>query len=263
MQKMNTLLAKVEHGASRFNKMISDYGAFFKKNQGAFQGIKKTFVPRDGYAEDSRYLGSTKVVTTVGEKFDWFEQQAIPYLKDLFSVEATNSKGANKVELVVDGKSFGFLTALDLMRLKSLLSKKEWDDMYVNIPVRSDAEVWEPCTDQEYEGREIFQTPMSKGVTRTTETEEVILKDPNLDPQKLPANYNAKTTLKKKTVETGDYTLQKFTGEWTQRERAELLRRRSQILAAVIEALKEVNDLPAEKENLNVESLINFLHTGK
>lgn len=51
-----------------------------------------------------------------------------------------------------------------------------------------------------------------KGITRTTESEEVILKDPNLDPAKLPANYNAKVTVKKKTVETGDYTLQKFTG---------------------------------------------------
>lgn len=260
---MNTLLAKVEHGASRFSRMIADYSSFFKRNQGAFLGIKKTFVPKDGYSEDSRYMGTVKVITTVDEKLDWFEKQAIPYLKDLFTVESTNSKGANKVELVVDGVSFGFLTALDLMRLKSLLSKKEWDEMYTNIPVRSDADVWEPCTDPEYAGREILQTHMAKGVTRTTETEEVILKDPNLDPAHLPANYNARTTLKKKTVDTGDYTLQNFTGAWSQRERAELLRRRSQILAAVIEALKEVNDVPAEKENLDIEGLINFLHHGK
>lgn len=33
------------------------------------------------------------------------------------------------------------------------------------------------------------------------DSEEVILKDPNLDPAKLPANYNAKVTVKKKTVE--------------------------------------------------------------
>lgn len=31
--------------------MVGDYAAFFKKNQGMFQGIKKTFKPRDGYAE--------------------------------------------------------------------------------------------------------------------------------------------------------------------------------------------------------------------
>lgn len=103
--------------------------------------------------------------------------------------------------------------------------------MYANIPVRSDSEVWLEGTDAEYQGRDVYETEMLKGITRTTESEEVILKDPNLD----PANYNAKVTVKKKTVETGDYTLQKFTGAWTQRQRAELLQRRSKILAAVIE----------------------------
>lgn len=262
-QKMNTMLAKVEHGTASFNRLIGDYHGFFKGKQGAFSGVKKTFVPRDGYMEDSRYMGNVKVVTTVGEKLDWMENQAVPFLKDLFSVEATNSKGAKTVELVVDGVSFGHLTALDLMRLKTLLTKKEWVEMYENIPVRSDAEVWEECTDSEYAGREIFQTAMVKGITRTTESDEVILKDPNINPDKLPANYNARTTIKKRTVETGDYTMQNFTGAWTQRQKAELLRRRSQILSAVIEALKEVNDVEVERPNLDVKTFLNYLHYGK
>lgn len=262
-QKMNTMLAKVEHGMSSFNRMVGDYFAFFKGKQGAFAGIKKTHVPREGFIEDKSYIANQRVVTTVGEKLDWFEQQTVPFLHDLFSVEATNSKGAKTVELVVGGISFGHLTALDLMRLKTLLTKKEWVDMYENIPVRSDTDVWEECTDPEYAGREIFQTPMTKGITRTTESEEVILKDPNINPEKLPANYNARTTLKKRTVETGDYTMQNFTGAWTQRQKAELLRRRSQLLAAVIEALKEVNDVETERPNLDVKKLVNFIHSGK
>lgn len=235
MIKLNTLLAKADHGTSMFNRMISDYSAFFKNKQGMFEGIKKTFKPRDGYAEDARYMGTTKVATTVEEKLEWFENNATPYLKDVFSIEATNSAGAPRVELIVDGISFGKLTALDLMRLKTILTSKQLEDMYTNIPVRSDSEVWLEGTDEEYKGRDIHETEMLKGITRTTESEEVILKDPNLDPAKLPANYNAKVTVKKKTVETGDYTLQKFTGAWTQRQRAELLQRRSKILAAVLQ----------------------------
>ena len=72
----------------------------------------------------------------------------------------------------------------------------------------------------------------------------------------------AKTSVKSRTVETGDYTQQTFTGEWTQRQRAELLRRRSQLLAAVIEALKVVNDVAVEKPNLNVDELVNYLYKG-
>lgn len=263
MIKMNTLLAKVEHSTSSFNRMIADYYTFFSKKQGMFEGIKKTFKPREGYQEDASKMGTTKVATTVGEKLDWFEGNAIPHLKDVFAIESTNSKGANKVELKVGDISFGFLTALDLMRLKTLLTKKEWEQMYDNIPVRSDSEVWVACTDPEYNGREIYQTPMQVGVSRTTESEEIILKDPNIDPAHLPANYRASITTKKRTVETGDYTIQKFTGAWTQRQKAEVLRRRSQLLAAVTEALKEVNDVETEKSNLNVETLISFLHKGE
>lgn len=262
MIKLNTLLAKVDHGTASFNRIISDYAIFFRNKQGMFEGIQKTFKPRDGYQEDARYMGNTQVATTVQEKLEWFENNIVPYLNELFSVEATNSKGAKKVELIVDGISFGELTALDLMRLKTILTNKQLEDMYTNIPVRSDSEVWKEGTNPEYAGRNIYETEMLKGVTRTTESEEVILKDPNLDPAKLPANYNAKVTVKKRTVETGDYTIQKFTGEWTQRQRAELLQRRSKILATVIEALKVVNDNIAENPNLDSNKLISYLHYG-
>lgn len=256
---MNTLLAKVDHASASFARLVSDYSAFFKSKQGMFRGEKKTFVPRDGYFEDPSKMGTTSVVTTVDEKLDWFNKQFSDYLKSVFSVEATNAQGAKKVELIVDGVSLGPLTALDLMRLKNLLTNKDLEAVFNNIPVRSDAEIWNPTTDADYVGRAIFETERISGVTRTTEKEEVILKDPNIDPAHLPANYNARTTIKSRTVETGDYTIQKFTGEWTQRQRAELLRRKSILLEAVIEALKVVNDVEASKPNLSIDNFINYL----
>ena len=147
------------------------------------------------------------------------------------------------------------------MRLKSILTSGPLDLMYETLPVRSDSEVWTKA-DGDYAGREVFCTPMLKGVTRTTESEEVILKDPNLDPAHLPANYNAKTTVKKKTVEIGDYTMQKFSGEWTQTQKAQLLDRKSRLLNAVIAALKEVNDVEAAQSNLDVKAMLNFIHKG-
>lgn len=44
------------------------------------------------------------------------------YLTQQFAIEATNSKGEDTVELVVEDHSFCNLTALELMRLKSLLA---------------------------------------------------------------------------------------------------------------------------------------------
>ena len=259
--KMNVLLAMAEHSQAVFNKEIGEYANLFKNKQGMFRGTRKTYAPREGYPDDPSKVGMTKVQSTVDEQFDWFQKKAAaPYLKEQFSIEATNSLGAKKVELVVDGVSFGYLTALDLMRLKSILTNGNLDVMYNMIPVRSDSEIWQES--DEYKGRKVYANPMLSGVTRTTESEEVILRDPNLDPAHLPANYNAKTTVKKKTIEIGDYTVQNFSGEWTQTEKAKLLDRKSRLLGAVVSALKEVNDVEAVPSNLDVDAMLNFLHKG-
>ena len=155
------------------------------------------------------------------------------------------------------------LTAAELMRLRNILTSKELDSMYNNIPVRSDAFVWEPCTDDEYAGREVYQSPLLQSTERTTQIEEVILKDPNIDPQHLPANYRATTTKTQTVLEIGNSTHQDFTGEWTQRKRAELLRRKSAVLNAITAALKEVNDVEVEKENLDADALVRFIHYGE
>jgi hypothetical protein len=64
-------------------------------------------------------------------------------------------------------------------------------------------------------------------------------------------------------VEVGDSTHQEFTGEWTQHKRAELLKRKSELLSAITIALKEVNEVDAVRPNLDAEALISFLHYGK
>ena len=261
--KINSKLAARDHSIAQQKSMVEDYTQFFTKKQGAFKGIKKTFAPKDGFLPDPNYQADTKVITTVQEKMGWFNKQTALYLKNLMDVEATNSNGAATIELVVEGVSFGHLTANELMRLKGVLVDSKLDKMYQNIPVREDNKVWEPTTDGEYEGREVFQDAMISGQTRTTEKEEVILKDPNVDPQHLPSNYRAQTTVKNHMVITGDYTVQNFTGEWTHQKRAELLRRKSALLEAVNLALTELNGIEAISTNLDVDLFLDYLTYGK
>lgn len=263
VEKMNVVLAKVDHSASVYAKEVNEYAQYFKNAQGAFRGEKKTYIPREGYPDDPTKKGVTAVQTTVSEQLDWFKNIATNYLNEVFSVEATNSMGARKVELVVDGHSFGELTALDLMRLKSILTSKELVTMYERIPVYSDSEIWKPTNNAEYGNREILENELVKGVSRTTETTEEILRDPNIDPANIPANYRAAIVQRKTTVEVGDYTHQKFTGEWSQKQRADLLNRRSKLLKAVIAALKEVNDQEVVEPNIDANALLDYIHYGK
>jgi len=260
--KMNTLLAKAEQMSASVANMIRDYGKFFKDKQGAFRGAKNTYEAKEGYSDKPEKRGVQRVATTVQEKLDWFEERYIPYLEDIFRIEATNSKDAPRVELKVGEISFGKLSAPELMRLRNIITSKELETMYENIPVRSDAVRFEPCDDEEYSGREIVQTPILVSAERTTEKENVILKDPNLDPMHLPANYNAAVSQITRTIEIGTCTHQEFSGEWTQRKRAELLRRRTELLNAITCALKDVNDVDAEESNLDASALVKYLHYG-
>lgn len=263
MKKMNAMLGVVEQSASQCTKNLKELVTCFKKNSGDFLGVKKTYTAREGYTDDPSKRGYKRVVSTVDEKIDALQKELMSHLSDLFTIERTNSIGAARVSLVVEGRNFGELTAIELMRLKSFLMREEFEQIYNAIPVRSDAEDWTRTKDSDYDGREIWETPLIKGVAKTSENEEVILKDPNLNPENLPANYVAKTTIKRKTVEVGDYTAQTFSGEWNQRQRSELLRRRATLLKAVIEALKVVNDVETVESEIQVESILNYIHYGK
>lgn len=260
--KMNTLLAKVDQTASVIQAMIREQAVQFKTSLNLFRGEKNTYEARDGYLDKPEKRGITKVVATVQEKLDGFKESFVPYLDELFQIEATNSKGASRVELKVGDCSLGFLSAAELMRLRNILTSKELDTMYSNIPVRNSARNYEPCTDEEYEGRDVVQTPIARSVERTTETEDVILKDPNIDPEHLPANYRSTVVQKRRLMEIGDSTHQEFSGEWTQRKKEELLRRRNALMNAITVALKQVNEVEAEPSNLDAEALVTFIQGG-
>ena len=258
--KLNVLLAKVEQIASSYAMMLKNYFVFFKNEQGQFVGVHKTHVPREGYFEDASKVANVQVVTTVGEKFDWFEEQAKPYIKGLLDIDNTNASSGVRVELKVGDVSFGMLSAAELMRLKAILSNPDLERMYAVIPVRSDRELWKPTTAEQYVGREIFETEISRGVTKTTEKTTYILDDPNIGRLKDQSGYKPVTTIRDKMVETGDYTSQNFSGEWTQRQKAELLKRRSQLLTAVVEALKVVNDTPVIESSFDVDIFFRYMH---
>lgn len=119
--KLNVLLAKTEHSASQFKKLIQDYVGFFKGKQGEFKGVKKTYSPKEGTIDEPSMRSSVSVVTTVGEKLQWLEETSQEHIDNLFSVEATNASGKAVADLTVDGISFGSLSSLELLRLKSLL----------------------------------------------------------------------------------------------------------------------------------------------
>lgn len=256
--KLNVLLGKTDHLSSIYNALLKSYITFFKGKQGAFLGEKRTYVPKEGTVDEPSKRKNILVQTTVIEKFNWLTENSKDYIDALFSVEATNASGKAKAELTVNGTKWGEFTSLELLRLKSLIENNDLKGMLENIPVRSDSNIWEENSAEQYKGRNIFQTPITSGIEKTTVKETFILEDPNI--AKIDAkSYSPQLAQKNTTQELGDYTHQYFSGEISQREKANILKRRSGLLTAVIEALKQCNDVEAVPSNLNSNKILNYL----
>jgi len=259
MLKLNKLLALVESSTPVFRKLIAEYKNFFEKKQGEFKGIRKTYAPREGTKDEPSMHQFTRVVTTVPEKLKYLEQVASEHIDQVMAIEATNASG-NKVELKVENFSFGKLGSLELMKLRSILEKEGLESMYSQMPVRSDAEIWDPTTDPMYAGRDIYETPMLKGESKTIEKEEYILEDPNLKNMTDTSRYTPVKSVRSTVVTLGDYTLQSFSGETTHTYRAGVLARRSALIKAIEGALKEANDVAAVRSEFDAKRFFEYLH---
>jgi hypothetical protein len=260
--KMNVLLAKTDHTESQFKALIKDYITFFKNNQGAFRGVRSTYEPRAGTIDDPNKRGFTLVVTTVSEKFKWLEDVAGPHINALLNLEATNASGTAKAELIVDGQSMGEYSSLELLRLISILEKGDLEAMYSNIPVRTETETWRRTEDSAYTGREVYENDLTRGINKTTVKEDYILADPNAERYREGISITPQVSHRSTIVELGDYTVQRFSGEITHRERAEILLRRTKLIAALKEALKKANEAEVVNSQMTAERLFSYIHRG-
>lgn len=255
--KLNILLAKTDALATSFKNAISDYDRFFSKSQGAFLGERRTYIAKPDTIDEPNKRGSVFVQTTVSTKLDWFIKANAQYIAALFSQEKTNSSGIATADLTVDGKSWGTFSSLELLRLKGMLENQSVSNLLSVIPVRSDSEEWAESDDEIYDGEGIFESPIIRGTNITTVKEDYILKDPNVS--ETSPNYNAVVAQRTTTMELGEYSYQKFSGQWSQKERADSLRRKHLLLVAVVEALKTCNEVEAVESALTSEKIFGHI----
>jgi hypothetical protein len=132
--------------------------------------------------------------------------------------------------------------------------------MYEELPVRNDNELWAETGAEMYAGRKILQTELRRGVSKSNMKESYILTDPNIAKGEPNENYKPQIAQRDNVIELGDYTLQRFSGEASHKERAGILQRRSKMVSAVIEALKIANEVEVIESDMTAEKLFNYLH---
>ena len=259
MKKLNVLLAKTDYLASQYQAMVKDFGRFFSKSQGAFQGELKTYNTREGVVDEPNRRSNTLIQTTVAEKFEWFTDNCKDYIDAQFALEATNASGDARALLRVDGESWGDFSSLELLRLKSFIENSDLRSMLEGIPVRSDAINWTKSENAAYAARDVYETVQLSGVAKTTVKTNYILDDPNIGKLKDAGSYTPQLGVRSEILELGDYTHQNFNGMFSQRQKAEILKRRSSLLSAIIQALKECNEVEAITSGLTSDKIFGYL----
>jgi len=258
-KKLNQVLAETENGANTVKQALTSYIGFFKNSQGAFVGERTTVEPIPGASvQPTTKENNKQVVTTVNEKLEWLNPQLLHYLKSSLDMERTNASGTIKANLIVEGEDWGEYSSLELLRLKSFVTNAKLKDMITNIPVRSDAVDFTPTDLEQYKEREISQTETRDFNDTTTKVEQYIIKNPDIGKGD---GYNPDPVIgtRKEQEILAKCTYTKFSGEWTQRERATSLRKLQLLRDAIIDALQRANANEVIESAFDGEKLLQYI----
>lgn len=244
-KKQSVLLGLRDKLEKTFTGMLDDFLQKFKNKQGIFIGWNKTYDALDDFADDPTKRSFQKVSGTVSEQFAWFKEHTKDYFNTVLSIEKTNSTGISS-DLVVNGEFWGNYTVLELLRLKSIMDGK-LKAILSEIPIRDEKVIWTK-TDKDYYGnRDVWETPIVEGFTKTTLKRTEIVNDPHIKeaPNRPPVPVQFETQ-----VNTGKFTEQKFSGEMTMLERANILAKYDKVYTAIIEALENANNVETVESDL-------------
>ncbi len=250
VKKLSVLLGLRDKVEKTFGNMLDDMLQKFKNKQSLFRGYRRTYTAIDGYADEPTKRGYELVSSTVKEQLDWFKQHSKDYFKIVLSIEKTNAESV-KADLIVAGENWGTYTTLELLRLKSILDSK-FRAMLQELPIRKETVLWTKSNDDNYINRNIFESPLERGFSKTTLKESYILPDPHADLKRQPMIAEKSTQ-----VNIGEYTSQEFSGELSNRERAELAVKYDVLYKALIEALETANNIEVKESDLG-DKVLNY-----
>ena len=254
---LNTLIGLRDKTEKTAKGSLADMMQKFKSKQGLFKGSRNTFQAHDGYVDQPAKRGYVKVASTVKEQLDYMAETLEGFLKIAFSIEKTNASGAVMADLFVEGVHWGTYSSLELLRMRSFLEASKLKSIYSVLPTRTLTERWAVTTDTDYADMEgIFETPLEKGHTKTTLKTEYILEDPHPSKDRKPV-----VGTRDKQVNTGEYTVQRFSGELNISQVAIMQKRLDTLHTAVIEALSRANEVDAKESDLGTK-LFEYLHQG-
>ena len=247
MGNLHQLLAVKKEAKQRANEIAGET----KKALGSkhlYFGSHKSYQPFD--EEDSTRLPDEheQMGYIVGEKMDWFGKNFGRLIDLELQIDRTNELA--RADLAVDGFNMNNVPAPFLLDFIGFLDKIR--NVYAGIPVLDPKYQWEP------------DVTRTQGVFKTSEPEVSYRSKKVLRHKVLVEATNhhpAQVEKWPEEAQVGKYTKRMWSGSLTASQKATVLGRVDQLIAASKRALSEANNADHSNDKI-AASLFSFLHDG-
>lgn len=225
MGKLHQLLAVEKDVKRTALKMMEEVKNLFKNKAERFNGLFRKYVKVD--EDGPEYQPERKaMVTTVGEKLDYFLKRWRPYLELTIAKEETNASGNATAEVMVDDKSFGTFNVTALLALEKNM------ELFIGaireIPTLDPTHEWK-LEDGKYVSKHSEETQKTMKRSRPIILYEATKEHP------------AQVEMTTYDVVAGTWTSTRSSGKFSPKEKADLLERAEQFLLAVQKARSKAN----------------------
>jgi hypothetical protein len=228
--KLHQVLAVEDDLRTKSNMILQEAKKTFSSKGDHFDALTKTYTPIvDGGTQIAPEI--KELVTTVKDKLDFTLQSVIASIDAKAVISETNSSNTAKAELVIGGKSFGFLSATSLLDIeKGLVNIRQ---LLGEIPTLDPTKRWTP------NGTSVPNTYITAPAVsfRTEKTKKSLIQVPATD------KFPAQATVYDDEQQVGKYETVYVSGKITPTQKSELLANADILILAVKDARCRANNV--------------------
>lgn len=241
---LHQLLAFEGDEVNKGRKVLSDVKNTFISKPNHFDGHSRTYHP-DSDDTDRVDDEFTQIVTTVQEQLNMINEKVAKTFDTVLTKETTNSSNTAKAELIVEGESFGELSATSLLYLEKAIS--ELRKVYETIPVLPPGKVWQYNSDTG-----VYETEQAVTFRNVKEIVPVVLYEATKE-------HPAQVKESSRNIKVGEYHEIKRSGRIFQKKKQELLDRLDILIKEIKCAREKANSIPVVEMNIG-KKIFNFIN---
>jgi hypothetical protein len=242
--KLHELLAVEQDRKNKAAAALGETLQTFSKRDVLFDGMSKRYVAME---EDSEIIPdeTKEMVTTLKEKLQQTLETFGIGIDAHLSKEETNASNTAKAELLVDGVSFGILSATSLLALETHLGKLR--ELYLAIPTLDLTKKWI------YDAQRAVYRTEDEVKFRSIKRPKVIVK------YEATKEHPAQTELLYLDYQVGKYETTYYSGKISANQKALLLRRLDMLVEAIKTARAKANNVDVQNTSI-AKRLFDFIN---